>query len=147
MAILHRLDAQGGFTCGDTITGLTAYAYPTSPHAVAAKRGPGMVAEEMIAHEKATAWTRDVLPDSHKQDADRLAELILSAAAVDALPSLPDALPAALISSAKVHLVTALIERAEKAYLALCVSTEQFDRWHFQLQRLLGFGPADLAAA
>ena len=46
----HHMDDRGGFTCGDTETGHTAYAYPSSDHAVAAKRDPARVAVEMLRH-------------------------------------------------------------------------------------------------
>ena len=45
---IYNLDAQGGFTCGDTETGHTAYAYSSSEHATAAKRDPAKVAVEML---------------------------------------------------------------------------------------------------
>ncbi len=38
MAIVYKLDQDGGFTCGDTETRMTAYAFPTSPYATAAKK-------------------------------------------------------------------------------------------------------------
>lgn len=47
---------EAGFLAGDTETGFTAYAYPTSTHAVAAKRSPShraAIAKEMIANETA----------------------------------------------------------------------------------------------
>ena len=46
--IEYLLDAQGGFTCGDTETGLTSYAYPTSTHATLARRVPERIAAEMV---------------------------------------------------------------------------------------------------
>ena len=49
MTIRYFLDAQGGFTVGDTLTGATCYAYPTSTHATDAKRRACAVAREMIA--------------------------------------------------------------------------------------------------
>jgi hypothetical protein len=49
MAIVHHLDAQGGFTVGDTDTGRTRYAYPTSAHAKWAARNPDREAAMMIA--------------------------------------------------------------------------------------------------
>lgn len=45
--ILSHLDSQGGFTVGDTDTGATAYAFPTSTHATNAKRQPETVAAKM----------------------------------------------------------------------------------------------------
>lgn len=49
--IRFHLDTDGGFTAGDTSTGLTAYAYPSSTHATRAKRDPLGVAAEMMASE------------------------------------------------------------------------------------------------
>jgi hypothetical protein len=48
MAIRYATNAQGGFTAGDTFTKNTAYAYPSSTHAVAAKHDPEKVAAEMV---------------------------------------------------------------------------------------------------
>ena len=45
---IHHIDPAGGFTCGDTDTEHTAYAYPSSVHATAAKRNPAKVAAEML---------------------------------------------------------------------------------------------------
>ncbi len=55
MSIFHALTVDGAFVCGDTKSGFTSYAYPTSPHAVAARRKPKETAAEMIANE--TAFT------------------------------------------------------------------------------------------
>lgn len=49
--IYHALDSNGGFVCGDSVTGITSYAYPTSEHATKAKKKPGQVALEMIKWE------------------------------------------------------------------------------------------------
>ena len=56
MTILFKLDAQGGFTCGDTETGRTCYAYPTSPNANGAKKHPERVAKMMMKYEN--KWSR-----------------------------------------------------------------------------------------
>ncbi len=72
MAILHKLMADGGFLCGDTETGMTAYAYPTSTYAVAARKKPEGVAAEMIAHEHAFCRT---IPSIKDGDARHMAEL------------------------------------------------------------------------
>ena len=55
MAIVFKLDAQGGFTCGDTETKLTAYAYPTSQWADRSRKHPEPVAVEMLSDE---AWRK-----------------------------------------------------------------------------------------
>lgn len=46
--IIHQIDTQGGFTVGDTVTGHTAYAYPSSEHATKALRSASKVAAEMV---------------------------------------------------------------------------------------------------
>lgn len=46
--IVFRMDAQGGFTAGDTVTRLTAYCYPTSFNAVIARKQPERIAHELI---------------------------------------------------------------------------------------------------
>jgi hypothetical protein len=59
MIIMKILD-DGGFVCGDTATGRTAYAYPTSTHAVAAKRGKcAATAREMLDGENGCGAWRD----------------------------------------------------------------------------------------
>jgi len=47
--IVYELLADGGFVAGDTDTGFTAYAYPTSSHATMAKRQASRIAAEMVA--------------------------------------------------------------------------------------------------
>jgi hypothetical protein len=49
--ILYYLRPDGAFIAGNTKTGLTAYAYPTSPHAIEARTKPAIVAERMMAGE------------------------------------------------------------------------------------------------
>lgn len=56
--ILHHLDRKGGFTCGDTESGITAYAYPGSLNGRAAKRDAAATAAYMIKHE--TQCRRDI---------------------------------------------------------------------------------------
>jgi hypothetical protein len=51
MAIVFKLDADGGFTVGDTETRLTAYAYPASTYSQRAKRAPLAVAHTMLANQ------------------------------------------------------------------------------------------------
>lgn len=46
--IEYKLDKDGGFFAHDTETGATAYAYPTSTHAVQARRNASKVANEMM---------------------------------------------------------------------------------------------------
>lgn len=64
MTIVYKLDAQGGFTCGDTETKLTSYAYPTSAWADTSRKHPGNVAEAMLVDEgwrkpSSPTWVRD----------------------------------------------------------------------------------------
>jgi hypothetical protein len=47
----YLLLQDGGFVCGDPITRITAYAYPTSENAKAAKRHPSNVARMMLSKE------------------------------------------------------------------------------------------------
>lgn len=46
--IVHKLLPDGGFVCGDTETRRTSYAYPTSTHAIMAKRRPNRAAWAML---------------------------------------------------------------------------------------------------
>lgn len=48
---VHVFTSDGGFVAGDSITGLTAYAYPTSVDAETAKRDAARIAMEMLNHE------------------------------------------------------------------------------------------------
>lgn len=70
--ILHHLDRKGGFTCGDTESGITSYAYPGSVNATAAKRNPEAIAARMILHEtecRATHLTMNGQPNTIAYDA------------------------------------------------------------------------------
>jgi len=51
MTLLYAFDEQGGFICGDTETGRTAYAYPTSTNATKALKNPAKIAKYMMDHE------------------------------------------------------------------------------------------------
>lgn len=57
MNATYRLLADGGFVAGDRATGRTAYAYPTSPNAEAARKAPLTVAREMLAESNVIAQT------------------------------------------------------------------------------------------
>lgn len=46
-----KMDSHGGFYAADTETRLIKYAYPSSIHAVEAKKNPAKTAEAMIACE------------------------------------------------------------------------------------------------
>lgn len=52
MDIVFRMMPDGGFVAGDRDSEMTSYAYPSSPHAIVAKRYPKLVAEEMLASER-----------------------------------------------------------------------------------------------
>jgi len=52
--IYHTLGQDGSFTCGDSVTGITVYAYPTSQHATEAKKNADKTAIEMLANEIAS---------------------------------------------------------------------------------------------
>jgi hypothetical protein len=43
---------DGGFVAGDKDSRITSYAYPTSPHALLARRYPKYVAAEMLKNER-----------------------------------------------------------------------------------------------
>ena len=51
MAIVCGFDEDGGFIAGDTVTGRTSYAYPTSFHATTAKRSAVRTAVRMMRQE------------------------------------------------------------------------------------------------
>lgn len=55
MTVVFKMLANIGFVAGDTATGRTAFAYPTSPHATSARRHPLRVATEMM--KQANAFT------------------------------------------------------------------------------------------
>lgn len=57
-----KMLADGGFVAGDTVTGHTAYAYPSSPHATKARTSPEKVAAEMVrsANDSASSAYVDV---------------------------------------------------------------------------------------
>lgn len=52
MEVIFKMLEDGGFVAGDKGTGMTSYAYPSSPHANVAKKHPKAVAEDMIGSEK-----------------------------------------------------------------------------------------------
>jgi len=52
MAQVFKLLLDGGFVCGDTESRVTSYAYPTSEHAVLAKRDAAKVAATMLGAER-----------------------------------------------------------------------------------------------
>lgn len=52
MKAVFRMLEDGGFVAGDEDSRMTAYAYPSSPHAGVAKRHPKAVAEDMLGSER-----------------------------------------------------------------------------------------------
>jgi hypothetical protein len=65
--IFHRVDAEGGFVCGESDSRITAYAYPTSEHARQAGRGmayASKVATEMLERETAFREILALRPDT-----------------------------------------------------------------------------------
>lgn len=52
MDIVFKMLDDGGFVAGDRDSEMTSYAYPSSPHAIVAKKYPKLVAEEMIENER-----------------------------------------------------------------------------------------------
>ncbi len=72
--ILYELDEEGGFTVFDERTGLSSYAYPTSPYAIAAKTKPAAVAAEMAWSEHSHSGVPRLLDSAHldKRRGERL---------------------------------------------------------------------------
>lgn len=73
--ILCDLDAQGGFTAVDRVTGISAYAYPTSTYATKARTRPSYVAKEMIARELKVAHLHETVPGCKERDRERLVRI------------------------------------------------------------------------
>jgi hypothetical protein len=77
MTILFKFDRDGGFICGDTETGRTAYAYPTSSWAIFAHRSrPSFVASRMMAHENTCNYLWRDADHFAAKDRERLAGLM-----------------------------------------------------------------------
>ena len=51
MDLVFKMLEDGGFVAGDRGSGMTSYAYPSSPHANVAKKHPKLVAEDMLSRE------------------------------------------------------------------------------------------------
>jgi hypothetical protein len=71
MAVIHNFDDDGAFLAADTQTRRTAYAYPTSAHAVAAKKDAKRPAAEMMKNENAEGAWRDT-PEFRQRDEERI---------------------------------------------------------------------------
>ena len=52
MDIVFKMLDDGGFVAGDRGSGMTSYAYPSSPDATVAKKYPKAVAEDMLGSER-----------------------------------------------------------------------------------------------
>ena len=52
MEIVFKMLEDGAFVAGDRGSGMTSYAYPSSPHANVAKKHPKAVAEDMLGSER-----------------------------------------------------------------------------------------------
>lgn len=84
MEIVFRMLNDGGFVAGDRDTEITSYAYPSSPHAIVAKRYPKLVAEEMMAGERKSYRAIPAI-----QEYDRKNWLLLADASAQLPPSIP----------------------------------------------------------
>lgn len=51
MNVVFKMLDDGGFVAGDRDSGMTSYAYPSSPHATVAKQYAKLVAEDMLRSE------------------------------------------------------------------------------------------------
>ena len=87
--IKFKLLDDGGFVCGDTVTGFTAYAYPTSVAATKAKRHPDTVAQSMMTVENAHPADLGIQIDYDVRNWERLFDCF----APEARPSWVDAHP------------------------------------------------------
>lgn len=67
MTIKFKILPDGGFVAGDTESGLTSYAYPSSPYAISARKNPAKVAATMIRGEGALSRTYS----EHAKEYDR----------------------------------------------------------------------------
>lgn len=76
MTIKYRLLDNGAFIAGDTKTGRTVYAYPTSEHASLAYQRPFCTALRMMASENAMGAYRDTHDDYDLRNWYRLNSVI-----------------------------------------------------------------------
>ena len=74
MTIIYNFDNNGAFIACDTQSRRTVYAYPTSPHAVSARKHAPEIAKEMVDQENSYGSWRDYL-EYRKQDEERIAAL------------------------------------------------------------------------
>ena len=52
MDVVFKMFEDGGFVAGDRDSGMTSYAYPSSPHATVAKNHSQAIAEDMLGSER-----------------------------------------------------------------------------------------------
>ncbi|MGE4043405.1 MAG: hypothetical protein AB7F35_01030 [Acetobacteraceae bacterium] len=71
MAVIYNFDDNGAFLAADTQTRRSAYAYPTSPHAAAAKKNGKKIAHAMMESENADGAWRDA-PEFRQRDEERI---------------------------------------------------------------------------
>lgn len=85
----YLMTKDGGFRCGDTQTGRTAYAYPTSIRASAARRNPAQTATEMLTEANAfklNVEISQVARDHAALEAEWMAELCAQGICYDSSP-------------------------------------------------------------
>lgn len=66
--IVYKMLPDGGFVAGDMASQLTSYAYPSSPHALVAKKHPKAVAEDMLGSERADYRKLDAVKDYDRKN-------------------------------------------------------------------------------
>ena len=74
MTVVYKLLKNGGFVAGDAESGVTSYAYPTSPYALTAKKHPKAVAEEMLEFEQVNFRSSETIQEYDQRNWARLAE-------------------------------------------------------------------------
>ena len=74
MTIIHDFDNDGAFVAADTETRRTVYAYPTSQHAVSARKHAPAIAREMMTQENSYGSWRDYV-QFRERDEERIASL------------------------------------------------------------------------
>lgn len=70
--IVYKMLPDGGFVAGDMASQFTAYAYPSSPHALVAKKYPKAVAEDMLGSERADYRKLDAVKEYDRRNWDLL---------------------------------------------------------------------------
>jgi len=73
--ILCGTDADGAFIAVDLVSGISAYAYPSSSHAASATKRPSETAAKMIASEKKARANLPPMPTATDRDREREAVL------------------------------------------------------------------------